>query len=58
MNLEPSKYDEVDIMDSLVKDILASEEDKSHDPYWNTDYKPENDPDIINEVEKLRKENI
>ena len=57
MDLEPWKYDAVDIMDGLVKDLLSTENDKSHDPFWNTDYIPEKDPAIIAEVEKLRKEN-
>ena len=55
MNLEPWKYDAVDIMDGLVKDLLSTENDKSHNPFWNADYIPEKDPDIIAEVEKLRK---
>ena len=58
MNLEPWKYDAVDIMDSLVKDLLSTKSDKSHDPFWNTDYIPEKDPDIMAEVEKLREENL
>ena len=36
MNLEPWKYDAVDIMDGLVKDLLSTKSDKSHDPFWNT----------------------
>lgn len=56
MELEPWKYDALDIMDGLVKDILSNENDKRCDPFWNEEYKPENDPEIIAEVEKLRNE--
>ncbi len=42
-------------MDGLIKDLLSTENDKSRDPFWNPDYIPEKDPDIIAEVEKLRK---
>lgn len=57
MNLEPQKYDAVDIMDGLVKELLSTPDNKSHDPFWNTDYIPEKDPDIIKVVNKLRQEN-
>ena len=56
MDLDPKKYDAVDIMDGLAQELLSSPEDRSHDPFWNTDYIPEKDPLILSEVEKLRKE--
>lgn len=56
MDLNPWKYDAVDLLDGIVKDLLSSPDDKSHDPFWNPDYIPEKDPEIIAEVERLRKE--
>ena len=56
MDLNPWKYDAVDLLDGIVRDLLSSPDDKSHDPFWNPDYIPEKDPEIIAEVERLRKE--
>ncbi len=55
MNLDPWKYDADVIMDSLFYKLLCTENDDSHNPFWGTGYTPETDPDIIAEVEKLRK---
>ena len=56
MDLNPWKYDAVDLLDGIVNDLLSTPDDKSHNPFWNPDYIPEKDPEIIAEVERLRKE--
>ncbi|MBR4749150.1 MAG: hypothetical protein IK083_06240 [Abditibacteriota bacterium] len=56
MDMDPKKYDAVDIMDGLAQELLSSPDDRSHDPFWNTNYIPEKDPLILSAVEKLRKE--
>lgn len=55
MNLDPWKYDADVIMDTLFDKLLSTENDEIHNPFWGTGYTPETDPDIIAEVEKLRK---
>lgn len=55
MDLAPWKYDAVDLLDGIVNDLLSTPDNKSHDSFWNPDYIPEKDPDIIAEVEKLKK---
>ncbi|MBQ7502555.1 hypothetical protein IJT93_07560 [bacterium] len=58
MELSPFKYDAIEVMDGLVHELLCTEGDKDRDPLWNAYYVPEEDPRIIEEAERLRKENV
>ena len=52
---KPWDYDCAEVYEGLVFNMLSGEDEYNHNPYTNYDYVPEKDPDIIAEVEKLRK---
>ena len=54
LNLEPTKYDAVDIMDSLSTTILTKSGFSEADLSLNPHYIPESDPKIIAEIEKYK----
>ena len=54
INYETSKYDPMDILDSLATSILPKAGFSEADLFINTQYIPENDPKIRKEVEILR----
>lgn len=54
MDMKPWEYDAADLIEGLVKELLSTNGDESHNPFVNYDYLPENDPEIIKEVEKWR----
>ena len=58
INMETSKYDEMDILDSLSTTILKNAGFREADLVLNTQYMPENDPKIIAEVENYRKQGV
>ena len=59
VDCKPWNYDCADLYEGLVYHLLSGEDDYSHNPFTNCDYFPEKDPDIMEEVEKLRKaENV
>ncbi|MCR5639393.1 MAG: hypothetical protein K6F97_11240 [Lachnospiraceae bacterium] len=55
---EPWKYDCAETYEGLVYNLLSGKDDYTHNPFTNYDYIPEKDPDIMAEIEKLRKENV
>lgn len=57
VNLKPWEYDCAEVYEGLVFNMLSGENDYNHNPFTNYDYIPEKDPDIMAEVEKLRKDN-
>lgn len=57
LNMEPQKYDAVDIMDSLSTTILTLSGFSEADITLNPNYVPECDPKIIAEVEKYKEKN-
>ena len=52
---ETSKYDPLDILDSLATTILPKAGFKEADLYLNTQYMPENDPKILAAIEEYKK---
>ena len=59
INFEASKYDSMDILDSLCITILPKAGFSEADLYLNTQYTPESDPKLIaaaNEYKKLERE--
>ena len=57
VNSKPWDYDCAEVYEGLVFNMLSGENDYNHNPFTNYDYIPEKDPEIMAEVEKLRKEN-
>lgn len=57
VNSKPWDYDCAEVYEGLVFNMLSGEDDYNHNPFTNYDYIPEKDPEIMAEVEKLRKEN-
>lgn len=58
INMETSKFDNMDILDSLSTTILKKAGFREADLVLNTQYMPENDPKIIAEVENYRKQGL
>ena len=58
INFDTSKYDPLDILDSLTTTILPKAGFKEADLYLNTQYMPENDSKIMAAVEEYRKSEV
>lgn len=58
VDFRPWDYDCAEVFDGLVYNFLSGKDDFAHNPFTNYDYKPEEDPYIVAEVEKLSRENI
>lgn len=52
---KPWDYDCAEVYEGLVYNLLSGEDEYTHNPFTNYDYHPEEDPDILAEVKKLRR---
>jgi len=52
------RVDCAEVYEGLVYNLLSGEDDFAHNPFSNYDYIPEEDPGLVAEIEKLKKENV
>ncbi|MBQ7266490.1 MAG: hypothetical protein IJS61_10415 [Firmicutes bacterium] len=57
VNSKPWEYDCAEVYEGLVYNLLSGENDFTHNPFTNYDYKPEEDPEMVAEIERLKKQN-